>query len=454
MTSTALSLDQAHPLLHQDPYQAYTYAYPHKHAYRSFAAAKSLAQIWQAEDRQQLFAYVHIPFCNYRCGFCNLFALGAPSAELVDAYLPALARQMYAVARALGEHRFTRFALGGGTPSYLSADQLRQLFDQLHQHFQIDTQRIPAAVEIAPEGATVDRIQLFQLLGIDRISMGVQSFNDAELAALARPKQSVQVINAVETMRAHSNAQINLDLIYGTPGQTLTSFEQTLRSTLALAPDELYLYPLYVRHLTGLAKRNAKSSTLQSAEHSKLALYQLACEILQAEGYTQISTRQFKRSGPQASTAAMPDYSCQTDGMIGLGAGARSYTQAVHYSFDYAVGRNPTNAIIAHYNQADLQYFSHAHHGFELNADEQRRRFVMQSLLQWPGLQLASYQQRFGTATLSDFPMLEELITLQLAAHDGRLLQLTAAGMARADAIGPWLYSDAVKQKIADYDAH
>jgi oxygen-independent coproporphyrinogen III oxidase len=454
MGNTAFSDAQVHPLLSQEPYQAYTYAYPHKHAYRTFAEPKALQEVWQAENRQQLFAYVHIPFCNYRCGFCNLFALGAPSAALVDAYVPALVRQMQSVANALGAHRFTRFALGGGTPSYLTAEQLRELFAQLHQHFQIDTRSIPAGVEIAPEGATRDRIRLFDEVGIDRISMGVQSFNDAELAALARPKQSEQVVAAIDTMRSHSSAEINLDLIYGTPGQTLHSFEQTLRSTLALAPDELYLYPLYVRKLTGLTKLKAKPDSQVAAVVDKLSLYQLACDLLQAEGFTQISTRQFKRPSPKnAAATPMPaDYSCQTDGMIGLGAGARSYTQALHYSVDYAVARAPTSAIIAQFNQADAEYFAAAHHGFELNIDEQRRRYVMQSLLQWPGLQLANYQQRFGASAMADFSILQELVALQLARLDQGVLQLTTAGMARADAIGPSLYSDAVKQRIADYE--
>ncbi|MGO4779472.1 coproporphyrinogen III oxidase family protein, partial [Lysobacter sp. 2RAB21] len=116
-------------LLRLPPYQAYSYSYPHKTAYRPLQPAQSLAQLWADEPRDALFLYLHIPFCSYRCGFCNLFALARPEPAKVAAYLQQMERQLRATAAALGEHRFVRFALGGGTPTYLDAEQLRRVFD-------------------------------------------------------------------------------------------------------------------------------------------------------------------------------------------------------------------------------------------------------------------------------------------------------------------------------------
>src|SRR5207237_891040 len=99
-------------------YQAYMYAYPHKTAYRPLDPIP-LDALWAGERRDALFAYVHVPFCEQRCGFCNLFTRPVPPDELVAAYLDALERQTTVVTRALGDHAFARAAIGGGTPTLL-----------------------------------------------------------------------------------------------------------------------------------------------------------------------------------------------------------------------------------------------------------------------------------------------------------------------------------------------
>ena len=105
--------------LREPPYQSYSYAYPHKSAYRPLQPARRLETVWASEPRDALFLYIHIPFCSYRCGFCNLFALATPNGDVVSQYLTQLQQQWRQVRAALGQHRFVRFALGGGTPSYL-----------------------------------------------------------------------------------------------------------------------------------------------------------------------------------------------------------------------------------------------------------------------------------------------------------------------------------------------
>src|SRR6187431_3711240 len=126
--------------LQLSPYQAYAYAYPHKTAYRDLPTPVDLREQWSGEDRSALFAYVHIPFCTYRCGFCNLFALGNPQSDLVASYVAQLIRQIRVVRDVLGEHRFVRFALGGGTPSYLQPTQLASVLEAVTREFTIDLQ--------------------------------------------------------------------------------------------------------------------------------------------------------------------------------------------------------------------------------------------------------------------------------------------------------------------------
>jgi oxygen-independent coproporphyrinogen-3 oxidase len=135
--------------------------------------------------------------------------------------------------------------------------------------------------------------------------------------------------------------------------------------------------------------------------------------------------------------------------MVGLGTGARSYTRALHYSTDYAVGRAGTMDIIQGYLAYDDEEFMEARHGFQLGRDEQRRRYVIQSLLTEPGLDLLAYASRFGSVCLDDLPDLRELTALGLAGQSGNLLRLNDLGYAYADTIGPWLASERVLELMA-----
>lgn len=427
-----------------EPYAAYAYAYPHKTAYRAFAPPVALADAWAQEPRDALSGYVHIPFCAYRCGFCNLFALGAPRAGLVEDFLAALARQIATVGRLfdeLGGASFARFAIGGGTPSFLSDAQFERLIDALRRHLHVDFARTPLAIEVAPDSATRARLQHYRQVGVRRISMGVQSLVEHELDALARPRARGALEAAVDEIRRLGFATLNLDLIYGIAGQTVVSLLASIEGLLRWQPEELYLYPLYVRALTGLDKAGRRQGLVLRAE-----MYRAACERLRAAGYVQQSMRMFRRA--DACAGDQPDYRCQDDGMLGLGCGARSYTRTLHYSDEYAVGRRATGDLIAHYAGFDERDFARARYGYRLDADDQRRRYLLQSLLLWPGLELADWRARFGSELLDDFPQLAELGARGLAVLADDRLALTDAGMAQADAYAPWLASAAVRERM------
>ncbi|MDO5609218.1 MAG: STM4012 family radical SAM protein [Pseudomonadota bacterium] len=433
-------------------YQSYSYAYPHKTAYRALQPPRRLADVWADEPRDALFLYIHIPFCSYRCGFCNLFALAVPNAEVVERYLDQLQAQLQAVLQALGEHRFVRFALGGGTPSYLNQAQLTRLFSML-EAAGIDLVTMPAAMEVSPETVDIDKMRLARAAGIERISMGIQSFNAAEVRRLVRPQQNAVVEAAIAAIRAAGFPLLNLDLIYGIEGQTVDSFLASIDSVLVHRPEELYLYPLYVRPKTGLDRIEGGRPRIHlhpEPVDSRLAMYRAGRERLLAAGYRQISMRMFRAA--DAPNPDAPAYSCQRDGMVGLGCGARSYTSRLHYSSEYGVARRSVHDILQHWLQRNPAEFALADYGFELDEDERRRRHLVQSLLIQPGLDRADYQARFGADCLQHFPALDALRRQGLAEFDTDYLQLNAEGMAHADVIGPWLVSPAVAERMREYE--
>ena len=436
------------------PYQAYSYSYPHKSAYRTLPQEQCLRTLWAEQDRSALFAYVHIPFCAMRCGFCNLFAMARPPQDLVERYLTQLLVQARALDAVLGQREFARFAVGGGTPSYLTATQLATLLESVQTILGIDLSSIPAGLEASPETVSPEKIAVCRANGIDRISLGVQSFVGSEMRALARPQQNEAVDQAIRCIRRAGIPTLNLDLIYGVAGQTVASLLASIDSALDYQPEELYLYPLYVRPQTGLGKvaqrkgvRSFDPIILAQDGDSRLQLYEAAREHLRARGYTPTSMRMFR--APHVAAQSGPAYTCQNDGMIGLGTGARSYARTLHYSTDYAVGRPQTLDIIKDYLSLAPERFASAWHGFALSEDEQRRRFVIQSLLTDPGLDCAEYSLRFGGDCLQDLPQLAELGELDLLHVEDKVLRLNDRGYAYADTIGPWLASDPVRTLMA-----
>lgn len=434
----------AQPSLDAGPYQGYVYAYPHKTAYRPLDPRPTLRRVWEREPLESLFLYLHIPFCEMRCGFCNLFTrTGAPE-ELVTAYLDALERQTRAVRDALDGPEFVLAAVGGGTPTYLSAAELTRLFDLTERITGVDLRAVPLSVETSPATATADRLAVLAERGTTRISIGVQSFLDAEARAAVRPQRRAEVEAALGRIKDTGFEALNIDLIYGIDGQTERTWRHSLDAALAWRPEELYLYPLYVRPLTGLGRRAG------DWDDHRLGLYRQGRDHLLAEGYEQVSMRMFRLPG----SGGLTEYTCQSDGMVGLGCGARSYTSGLHYSHEYAVSARQVRGIIDDYVRLPAGEFAFANVGFHLDEAERRRRHLLQSLLQMEGLDLEAYRKRFDTEATEDFSAELETLTDRgwLDGPDGRWLRLTAEGLAHSDAIGPWLFSTPVHELMAGYE--
>lgn len=422
-------------------YEAYTYSYPHKTSYRAFEEPLSLRSLWQDEDRSSLFLYLHVPFCEMRCGFCNLFTRAHTEGDLTERYVRAVERQAHAVREAVGPASFARVAFGGGTPTFLDVEQLERLYDVAENVFGASIAELPTSLETSPETASEEHLRAALDRGVDRISIGIQSFFDDELAALGRPLRGRVGVEALDRIRKANPKVLNIDLIYGIAGQTEERWRDSLEQALRWTPEELYLYPLYVRPLTGLGRQG------REWEDQRLARYREARSFLTDAGYEQISTRLFRRA--DTPDAAGPEYTCQEDGMIGLGCGARSYTREVHYSDDWAVSATQVKQILADWVERGDEEFTVARYGATLDDHEQRARYVLKSVLQRSGLDANAYEKRFGTNVRDEWPELDILV------RDGFLdesYRPTELGLERGDQIGPWLYSKEVRAAMQAFE--
>ncbi len=423
------------------PYQGYLYSYPHKTAYRNFETPVSLKKAWSDENRSALFFYLHIPFCESKCGFCNLFSVCRPDQGLVDRYLEAVERQIEAVKEYLDDFRCARYAIGGGTPSYLNEKQLEKILDMFGDLTGFNSQ-IPGSFETSPGTLTKEKLKLLKERGVQRISIGVQSFNKPEASSISR-SQNIETVHAsLDAISSFDFQTLNIDLIYGISGQTSKSFCDSIKTALKYEPEELYLYPLYIRALTKIEGKKRSDEAL--------LLYEAGRDFLLENGYKQNSMRMFVRNDSKNETG--PNYCCQEDGMIGLGTGARSYTRNMHYSTPYAVSKKASLDIIESFINKTPKEHSNAEFGFLLDESEKKRRYLIKSILQSSGLDNDQYKSFFNSDFMEDFPELAKLSENGLADISNGTMKLTQTGIAYSDAIGPALISGSVRAKMEEYE--
>ena len=423
-------------LLERGEYLSYAYAYPHKTAYRTFDPPVDLRALWSDEDRSALFLYLHVPFCEQRCGFCNLFTQVQPKGDVLVHYVEALERQASATAEALAPSTFARLAIGGGTPTYLPAALLDRVLGVART---LGAAGLPTSIEASPATLDDERLAILVAHGVTRVSMGVQSMFAEETSGVQRRQRADDVERAMAAL-VDAVPVRNVDLIYGLPGQTEATFVSSIDRVIALGANELYLYPLYIRPLTILRRRSTWAD-------QRLALYRAGREHLRGLGWRQSSMRMF--TAPTSPHAALettaPIYRCQDDGMIGLGPGARSYARGLHYAASFAVEQAAIRSRIDDWLSLSPREHGFARHGYRLDEAEQRRRYVLLSLLD-RGVVRSDYLTRFGGDSLDHFPELADLVATGLATLDTIGLRLTDVGVERADVVGHWFQSDDVRR--------
>lgn len=443
MTLSSFSLDalqQWNTYITAHPYRSYLYSYPHKTAYRDLQPPLSLESLWRDEPAESFFLYMHIPFCGARCGFCNLFTLPDKRTNVHTTYVDALERQARQWAEFTRHKPYARFAIGGGTPTLLAADQLRRLFDIAVNTMGLDTSSASISVETSPETITEEKLNILAEHTVDRVSMGIQSFVAAESAAIYRPQNPEEVRRALELLGKYDFPILNLDLIYGLPGQTIDSWLYSLEQAISYEPEEIFIYPLYTREHTIV-----KPDDIQRQEDIRLDCYKAAQQLLISKGYLQYSMRRFAKESAGTNKPIL-DYSCQEEGMVGLGCGARSYTRNVHYASRYGVSRKATESIIADY--VATEYYNTADYGIVLSLEEQKRRFILKAILHREGLRLEDYSQRFGTLVMDDYPELKNLLHTGLGQEVDGILSLTPEGMGYSDSIGDWFISGEIREQM------
>ncbi|MGA9755468.1 MAG: radical SAM family heme chaperone HemW, partial [Desulfobaccales bacterium] len=234
--------------------------------------------------------YIHIPFCKTKCPYCDFYSINATS------QIPDFLVALDAEAR-LYRDQFSAFDslfLGGGTPSWLGEAHLADLMKNLRRHFPFAPDS-EVTIEANPDDLTADKLALLQDLGINRLSLGVQSFDEAELIFLQRRHTARQTEAGIELIRAAGFTNLGLDLIYGLPGQRPDAWINTLKTALRFNPEHLSCYQLTVADATPLEQRVAAGQVLLPDEETQREFFLLTGQFLKAQGYLHYEVANFAR---------------------------------------------------------------------------------------------------------------------------------------------------------------
>ncbi|WP_428060940.1 radical SAM family heme chaperone HemW [Candidatus Avelusimicrobium stercoris] len=260
--------------------------------------------------------YFHIPFCKQKCNYCD-FASFAGRENLISAYLQALDKS----ATSAPKREFSTLYVGGGTPSLLSAGQLEEFCALIARHFGPVSHFEESTIEANPESLTAEKLAVLKRAGFNRISMGLQSFNDAELKTLGRVHNVQTFLSAYSSARNAGFTNINVDLIAGVPGQSLQSFLDGLQKLVDLHPEHLSVYGLQIEEGTPFFERGLVCDQLLMRR-----MLEEAHTRLQAAGYHHYEISNFALSGREAKHNTHYWHNCE---YLGVGSGAASYLGGV-----------------------------------------------------------------------------------------------------------------------------
>jgi oxygen-independent coproporphyrinogen III oxidase len=269
--------------------------------------------------------YIHIPFCRQRCSYCD-FVTTAGRLGRMDDYIKAVCREVEQICQSgTGQLQVKTIFFGGGTPSLVSLKQYESLFAAFECCFDVD-KNAEISLETNPGTLTLPYLQGLRQVGFNRISIGAQSVHADELALLQRIHNAHQIYQAVEWSRSAGFDNLNLDLMFGLPNQTLEKWNETLDQITALRPEHLSLYGLTIEEGTPLARSIQDGVVLMPDDDLAAAMYELAGDVLEKRGYQQyeISNWAVERAGQMLSCRHNLQYWHNLP-YLGLGAGAHGY---------------------------------------------------------------------------------------------------------------------------------
>ncbi len=367
-------------------------------------------------------AYIHVPFCKYRCGYCD-FAIVANRDDLVGAYLDAIATEL----SWLGEPReVDTLYFGGGTPSHLEAASLARLCETVRRWHPLAA-GYEWTVEANPESLTADRVEILAECGVTRLSLGVQSLDDAKLKSLERNHSRDDVLRSMEFAHA-AGMQVSIDLMFAAPGETLELWRSDLAASIEIAPDHISTYGLTWEPGAAFTVRRDKGLLRPLDEELERTMYGEAIDRLNAAGFEHYEVSNFaipgRRSRHNEVYWAGSEY-------FAAGPGAARYVGGVR-----STNHRSTTTYLKRVQAGESAIFEQE----ELTAEERAHELLVLGLRRLEGVERANFARRSGfQVDQLAGAAIRKFVELGLLSDDGSRVKLTRAGLYVSDGLWPEL---------------
>ncbi|MGT2887198.1 radical SAM family heme chaperone HemW [Streptococcus didelphis] len=362
-------------------------------------------------------AYVHIPFCTqicYYCDFSKVFIKNQP----VDAYLEALIKefQSYEI------KKLRTLYIGGGTPTSITASQLDYLLSQLVKDLDLSYLE-EFTIEANPGDLDAEKIQVLKKSAVNRVSLGVQTFNDKHLKQIGRSHNQAQIYSTINSLKEAGFYNISIDLIYALPGQTLEEVKENVAKALALDIPHLSLYSLILEHHTVFMNKMRRGKLNLPTEDLEAEMFDYIIEEMEANGFEHYEISNFSKPGYYSQHNLMY---WNNDEYYGCGAGASGYLNGIRY-------RN--RVPIQHYLKAVEEGNARLSEE-KLSLNEMMEEELFLGLRKKSGVSIAKFEKKFGRSFNQRYgAIVAELREKGLLVNDEAVIRMTKKGLFLGDSV-------------------
>lgn len=362
-------------------------------------------------------AYVHIPFCTqicYYCDFSKVFIKNQP----VDEYLQALIREF----ESYDIKKLRTLYIGGGTPTSITAEQLEYLLTNLTKHLDLSVLE-EFTIEANPGDLTEDKIEVLKHSAVNRVSLGVQTFNDKHLKQIGRSHNEAQIYSTISNLKEAGFHNISIDLIYALPGQTMEDVKENVAKAIALDIPHLSLYSLILEHHTVFMNKMRRGKLQLPKEDLEAEMFEYIISELEANGFEHYEISNFTKPGFESRHNLMYWDNAE---YFGVGAGASGYLNGVRYR-----NRGP----IQHYLKAVAQGNARLSEE-KLTKDEMMEEELFLGLRKKTGVSIARFEEKFGLSFEERYgQIVRELCQQGLLVIDDKVVRMTKKGLFLGDTV-------------------
>lgn len=367
--------------------------------------------------------YIHIPFCKQACHYCDFHF--STNQDQRTRLCQAIAKEINLQHSYLDNEPIHTLYFGGGTPSLLSGEELNIIFESVHSHFVVDDDA-EVTMEVNPDDLTTDKLKELKNFGVNRLSVGIQSFNNPTLTFFNRAHSGEQAIESIHRARTAGFDNISIDLIYSVPGQAEDIWKKDIEQAVALRPEHISSYSLTIEEKTAFGKWQKTGRIKPLDENKAVADFEVLMDMLNSSGYEHYEISNFSKPGFHSKHNS--SYWRQRK-YLGLGPSAHSYNGETR-QFNVANNSHYINAII----KGEVPFMIE-----QLSRENKINEYIITTLRTKWGCDLSYLEKNFGYS-IFETRILQKLLVQELIVLNKTIMTLTKKGKMLADQVAIELF--------------